>query len=131
MKKAALAVLVALLLVPASAGANPLQLVEQHAIDSRLSELTFRTPSVTGDTKVRVLVPEGYDASGATRYPMLLLLHGASDDYRSWTDKGNAEAATKSLNAIVVMPDSCQPPTMPSRTAPESLIQRRPRPNGS
>jgi S-formylglutathione hydrolase FrmB len=107
MKKTLLAgVVAALLLVPASAGANPLTLVEQHAIDSRLSELTFHTPSVTGDTKVRVLVPENYDPSGKTRYPMLFLLHGAADDYKSWTDKGNAEAATKSLNAIVVMPDS-------------------------
>jgi S-formylglutathione hydrolase FrmB len=89
-----------------AADATPLQLVSSTSLDTRLSELTFHTPAVSGDTKVRVLVPAGYDASGATRYPVLLLLHGAQDDYRSWTDEGDAEAITAGLRAIVVMPDS-------------------------
>ena len=37
---------------------------------------------------------------------MLYLLHGAVDDYRSWTDKGDAEALTAGRPLIVVMPDS-------------------------
>jgi hypothetical protein len=40
--------------------------------------LRFRTPAVGGVTEVRVLLPDGYGPSGATRYPVLYLLHGAS-----------------------------------------------------
>jgi S-formylglutathione hydrolase FrmB len=102
----ALALLLALACAAPAAAANPLELVGSEPLSPRLSELTFRTPAVAGETKVRILVPAGYDASGATRYPVLLLLHGGADDYRSWTDKGDAEAITAPLQAIVVMPDS-------------------------
>jgi S-formylglutathione hydrolase FrmB len=74
----------------------------------RLVELTLRTPALAADTHVRVLLPAGYDSSGRTRYPVLYLLHGAIDDYKSWTDKGDAEAITKGLPLIVVMPDAGQ-----------------------
>ena len=90
--------------VPASAAS--LQLVSSEQLGPRLSELTFTTPAVAGETKVRILAPAGYDRSGATRYPVLFLLHGASDDFRSWTDKGDAEKITAGLRAFVVMPDS-------------------------
>ena len=39
------------------------------------------------------------------RYPVLLLLHGCCDDYRSWVDKGRAEQLTAPYPLIVVMPD--------------------------
>jgi S-formylglutathione hydrolase FrmB len=54
------------------------------------------------------MLPDGYDAAGATRYPVLYLLHGCCDDYRSWTDKGDAEKITAGLPLIVVMPDAGQ-----------------------
>ena len=52
-----------------------------------------------------MLLPRGY-ARSARRYPVLYLLHGAVDDYRSWTTKGDAEALTAGLPLIVVMPDA-------------------------
>jgi hypothetical protein len=55
---------------------------------------------------VRVLLPGGYASSGERRYPVLYLLHGSVDDYRSWTDKGDAEHLTAGLPMIVVMPDA-------------------------
>ena len=52
-----------------------------------------------------MLLPRGYSRS-TRRYPVLYLLHGAVDDYRSWTTKGDAEALTAGLPLIVVMPDT-------------------------
>jgi hypothetical protein len=83
MRRAPLALLAASLLLtaaPARAADNPLQLVATTRIDTRLSELTFRTPAVAGETHVRVLLPSTYDDSGKTRYPVLYLLHGATLD---------------------------------------------------
>ncbi|MEA2410086.1 MAG: hypothetical protein QOC77_647 [Thermoleophilaceae bacterium] len=102
------AVLVALLPATAQAAVAPPKLVRTQQLDPRLQELTFTTPALASETHVRVLLPDGYDASGHTRYPVLYLLHGSVDDYKSWTDKGAAEAATKGLPLIVVMPDAGQ-----------------------
>jgi S-formylglutathione hydrolase FrmB len=101
------ALLIALLPAAAQAAAPP-ALVKTEQLNPRLSELTFTTPALTSETHVRVLTPTGYDASGHTRYPVLYLLHGAIDDYKSWTDKGDAQAITAGLPLIVVMPDAGQ-----------------------
>jgi S-formylglutathione hydrolase FrmB len=96
----------------ASARATPdapyggLKLTDERHLDGRLLELTFTTPALADPTHVRVLLPAGYDSSPRKRYPVLYLLHGALDDGRSWTDKGEAERATAGLPLIVVMPDA-------------------------
>jgi S-formylglutathione hydrolase FrmB len=95
-----------LVAAPAASAANPLKLDSRKQINPRLEELTFTTPEVAEPTGVRILLPDGYDASGNTRYPVLYLLHGAVDDYKSWTDKGDAQAITAGQKLIVVMPDS-------------------------
>ena len=102
----ALVLAMALGAAPADARASGLQLVGSQQLKPRLVELTFQTPALSGDTKVRVLLPTGYDPSGHTRYPVLYLLHGSVDDYRSWTDKGDAEHLTAGLPLIVVMPNA-------------------------
>jgi S-formylglutathione hydrolase FrmB len=90
----------------ARAGEPGLRLVSSKKLGPRLEELTFRTRALSGDTRVRVLLPSDYDQSGHTRYPVLYLLHGSVDDYRSWTDKGDAEHLTAGLPLIVVMPNA-------------------------
>ncbi|HET6811765.1 MAG TPA: alpha/beta hydrolase family protein [Acidimicrobiales bacterium] len=58
------------------------------------------------DDRVDVLVPPGYCASGR-HYPVLYLLHGAGDTYRSWsanTDLVSFERA-HAFPLIIVMPD--------------------------
>ena len=90
----------------ASPSTGGLQLINTQRLSDRLTELTFTTTAVAGPTHVRILTPEGYDQSAPTRYPVLWLLHGADDSYKSWTDKGNAAAFTASDPVIVVMPDS-------------------------
>ena len=110
-----LAVAVATALVPAAPARADLQLVKTDRLSPRLLDLTLHpsTPLLkTPDTHVRVLLPAGYDASAPRRYPVLYLLHGGADDYRSWTrpadGKGDAEKATAALELIVVMPDAGQ-----------------------
>jgi diacylglycerol O-acyltransferase / trehalose O-mycolyltransferase len=95
-------------LAPATAWARPeaLKLVGRRQLDARLVELTLRTGALSRPTPVRVLLPRGvWELDGSTRrYPVLYLLHGANDDYRSWTRSGDAERLTDGLGLIVVMP---------------------------
>src|SRR4051812_3553471 len=102
------ALLSALIAAPAAQAIAPPKLIKREQLDPRLQELTFSTPALASETHVRVLLPAGYKASAHRRYPVLYLLHGALDDYKSWTDKGAAEAITKSAPLIVVMPDAGQ-----------------------
>jgi S-formylglutathione hydrolase FrmB len=89
----------------APAGAAPLTLVSRTSLSERLQELTFTTQALRAPTRVRVLLPSGYDPGGRRRYPVLLLLHGAFGSYTDWTRSGDAEAITAGLPLIVVMPD--------------------------
>ena len=91
---------------PAVAADHGITLSSSRALSPRLTELTMSTAALAKPTHVRVLVPAGYDANPQRRYPVLYLLHGSFDDYRSWTDKGDAEKITAGLQAIVVMPDN-------------------------
>jgi S-formylglutathione hydrolase FrmB len=102
------ALLFALLPAQAAGAVGPAKLTKREQLDPRLQELTFSTPALAAETHVRILLPAGYGASGHARYPVLYLLHGAIDDYKSWTDKGDAEAITKAYPLIVVMPDAGQ-----------------------
>jgi S-formylglutathione hydrolase FrmB len=110
-KRALLALVVALAVATptaAAAEAPDLEHVGTERVDPRLDELRFRTPAVDGETRVRVLLPEGYDdpAAADRRYPVLFLLHGGTGSYLDWTTQGDAEAITAGHPVIVVMPDS-------------------------
>jgi S-formylglutathione hydrolase FrmB len=56
--------------------------------------------------RANVMLPDGYD--GKRRYPVLFLLHGAGDTYRSWADpeRGDILQTARGLQAIVVMPEA-------------------------
>ena len=105
--RAAAAVLAALaacgITVPTARAAA--EVVAARTLSPRLQELTLRTSALAAPTRVRVLLPAGY-AGSRRRYPVLYLLHGAVDDERAWTVKGDAERLTAGLGLIVVMPDS-------------------------
>ena len=96
-----------LLAAPVAAGARGagLRYLGSARLSPRLEELTFTTPALAGQTKVRVLLPDGYGLATTRRYPVLYLLHGAGEDQTAWTTKGDAEQATAGYPLIVVMPD--------------------------
>lgn len=108
MRKLLLMVLV-LAMLPAfpaaGAGAAGLTLLSSTALDDRLTELTFSSPSLADPVKVRVLVPREAAADPGARYPVLYLLHGSDADASNWTDQLDAEALTEGMGLVVVMPD--------------------------
>jgi S-formylglutathione hydrolase FrmB len=76
----------------------------RQALGPRLVEYRIRSAVLCRETRLRILFPIGY-TEGSARFPVLYLLHGGGDDYRAWTDKGDAAAATADLPFLVVMPD--------------------------
>lgn len=98
-----------LLLVPTAASADDLVYKSTTQLSPRLQELTFTTPALDPqETGVRILYPKDYDASGATRYPVLYLLNGSLDDQTAWTTKGDAEKISAPYPLIIVMPSGGQ-----------------------
>ena len=80
--------------------------LDEVARSPRCSELHVASEVLDTETRFRVLAPAA--GSDAPDRPVLWLLHGGDDDFRSWTDAGSAEALTAELDAWVVMPD-CGP----------------------
>ena len=93
---------------PAASADHGITLLASQRLDSRLLDLTLSTPALGTPTHVRVLLPARYREQKPRRYPVLYLLHGSFDDYRSWTDKGAVESITGHRKLIVVMPDGGQ-----------------------
>jgi S-formylglutathione hydrolase FrmB len=53
------------------------------------------------------LIPSDYTTSGTSRrYPVLYLLHGATDNATAWTTKGAAQNITANVSLITVMPST-------------------------
>lgn len=92
------------LVVPASASAQ-LTTTSSADLTPRVKEYVGTSVALKGTTRLRVILPTGYAEHPERRYPVLYLLHGAFDDYRSWVDKGAAENASEPYQMIVVMPD--------------------------
>jgi len=72
----------------------------------------FYRSNIVGDNRdFYVYTPPGYDPNSQTRYPVLYLLHGYSDDASGWTAVGRANlildtliSEAKSKPMIIVMP---------------------------
>jgi enterochelin esterase-like enzyme len=92
-------------------GAAPLPW-EASDIPHGLIHHHFYKSSVVGDNRdFYVYTPPGYDPGVNTRYPVLYLLHGYSDDASGWTAVGKANLIMDSLISqnkvkpmIIVMP---------------------------
>jgi S-formylglutathione hydrolase FrmB len=56
-------------------------------------------------TRLRVLLPTGYNDQPTRRFPVLYLLHGGTADYRYWTDTADVTRIVGAAPLIVVMPD--------------------------
>src|SRR5258708_6561547 len=70
----------------------------------RVDELTFRSRALNGTVRADVMLPVGYDPHGATRYPVLYLLHGHGGNHVDWPSHG-VDKVVGNLPVIVVMPD--------------------------
>jgi len=82
------------------------RIVNVTKVDARTRDLTIESPAVGRTVKVRLLVPNGFDAQPSATWPVLYLLSGASGTYVDITDATDAEALTAATNLLVVMPDA-------------------------
>ncbi|MGD8487001.1 MAG: alpha/beta hydrolase family protein [Chloroflexota bacterium] len=87
---------------PADSGAR---IIDVAALDERTVDLTIDSPAV-GTEKVRLLLPAGFDREADTDWPVLYLLHGAFDDYTSWTRETDVAELTAGLPLLVAMPEA-------------------------
>ena len=85
---------------PADDGAR---IIDVDELDERTVDLTIDSPAVGTET-VRLLLPAGFDPGGDGDWPVLYLLHGALDDYTSWTRETDVSELTADLPLLVVMP---------------------------
>ena len=99
-------------LSPAPAGAAPTAdtgatVTGEARIDSQTLDLTITSPSTERSTaRVRLLLPTGWSKTASRTWPVLFVLHGGFDDYRSWTKNTGIEQLAASRQAIIVMPDT-------------------------
>ncbi|MEU1480643.1 alpha/beta hydrolase family protein [Streptomyces sp. NPDC005760] len=76
------------------------------ALGSRTLDVSVPSAALGRSAPVRLILPSGFDAEPTRTYPVLYLLHGAHDDYTSWTRETDIEAFTAGRNLIVAMPDA-------------------------
>lgn len=102
----------ALLLALAGAGCHPGRSPEPAAgavsCHGGLHTLTVPLPGqvVVPDNHIEVLLPDGYCRHPTWAYPVLYLLHGAGDTYRSWADRTDLVTWAPKLPVAIVLPDA-------------------------
>lgn len=104
-----ISVILVLSLAAVAAMAQPLR-TSQIITDSVSSTLLGE------DVKVNVYLPQGYDASADRLYPVVYLLHGLSDTYSAWKEKGHMQEVVDELIAsgaiskmVIFMPNAGGP----------------------
>lgn len=82
------------------------------AAQSRIETATIESRILGASKSYSVYLPAGYDDSERS-YPVLYLLHGASDDHTAWSQRGEvrriadaAFAEGTALPMVIVMPDA-------------------------
>lgn len=80
----------------------------------RTYDLGIPSAALGRTAPVRIILPTSYAAFPGRTWPVLHLLHGAHDDYNSWTRETDIEAFTANRDLIVAMPDG-GPTGIPTR----------------
>ena len=105
-----LALFALLALAPAASAAQKLVTIRTPSPFVDPATQSFNGDDHPGRLQANVLLPDGYAAKPRKRWPLLLLLHGAGDNWESWTqpERGDIRNTAKGLNAIVVMPEGAR-----------------------
>ncbi len=79
---------------------------------------TVRSKVLGADVPCNVYLPDGFDKNSSRQYPVIYLLHGFSDDYRAWRDKGQMQTVVDELigtgecvPVVIIMPNAGGPDT--------------------
>jgi len=84
------------------------RVVATQTLGPRVRDLTIDSPALGRRAKVRLLLPRGFEAEPARRWPVLWLLHGCCDTYQSWTRSTDLEQLPRLAEVLVVMPEAGQ-----------------------
>ncbi|WNM32456.1 alpha/beta hydrolase family protein [Streptomyces sp. Li-HN-5-11] len=71
----------------------------------RTLDVSVSSAALGRSAPLRLILPSDFDTRTGRTYPVLYLLHGAHDDYTSWTRETDIEAFTEGRDVIVAMPD--------------------------
>jgi S-formylglutathione hydrolase FrmB len=71
-----------------------------------MRDLTIDSPALGRTAEVRLLLPRRFQAQPTRRWPVLWLLHGCCDTYRSWTRSTDVEELAELADVLVVMPEA-------------------------
>jgi enterochelin esterase-like enzyme len=92
-------------------GASPLPWEDSDIAHGTVHHHFYKSAVVGDNRDFYVYTPPGYDPNASTKYPVLYLLHGYSDDASGWTAVGKANlildnliAEQKAKPMIVIMP---------------------------
>lgn len=77
---------------------------------------TLRSAILGTDVVFNAYLPNGFGADPSARYPVVYLLHGLSDDYTAWRDRGNMQTvadelieAGEAVPMVIIMPNAGGP----------------------
>jgi diacylglycerol O-acyltransferase/trehalose O-mycolyltransferase len=80
--------------------------VAQQRVGPHLVDLTIRSPALGRTARVRLLTPDGWaQRRRGDHWPVLYLLHGCCETYRSWTRHTDVEDLSLLRHVLVVMPE--------------------------
>lgn len=71
----------------------------------RTETVRFQSKLINATLPYNVILPVDYDASPATRYPVLYLLHGLTGHYSDWLTRTNVADYASNYRLIVIMPE--------------------------
>jgi diacylglycerol O-acyltransferase / trehalose O-mycolyltransferase len=91
---------------PAGSPSGRARVVAEWRSGPRHLDVLIESSAVGRLTPVRILLPAGFDAAPGRTWPVLYLLHGAGDDFTSWTRETPIEAFTADTDVLTVMPDA-------------------------
>jgi S-formylglutathione hydrolase FrmB len=81
--------------------------LHEERVAPRIVDLNVRSPALGTTATVRLMTPDGWGASGTSRrWPVLYLLHGCCDSYKSWTRSTDIEELPQLRDVLVVMPEA-------------------------
>jgi enterochelin esterase-like enzyme len=92
-------------------GHTPLVHSLQNVPHGKISYRLYQSSTLNTTRQLLVYTPPGFNANGASKYPVLYLIHGGSDTEETWTKVGRANviadnliAQKKAVPMIIVMP---------------------------
>jgi diacylglycerol O-acyltransferase/trehalose O-mycolyltransferase len=88
-----------------TADRNQLRVISTSVLTDRMRDLTIDSPAVGHPVTVRLLLPADFKRS-KDKLPVLYLLHGCCDTYRSWTRSTDIADLSAHTEVLIVMPDA-------------------------